>query len=241
MAESSKVVHANGSATVTTTVSSNHATAADPSSKMEFTYFAINRGGRGLGIKCCLFKAGLAFDDVQLTFEEFGKAKKEGKYACGLPQLKLPNGKVFTQSFAILRYAGKLAGLYPEDPEQALACDVVMDVVFDLMAKVPGGDTPDVKKKAREEYAATKMKNYTDELSRLIDTNPGTFAVGNSITIADLALFFYTDCIMTGNFDHVDKGYLSAWPSVVAVDALIRKDPVVTNFLGSVGETTDLP
>jgi len=81
MAESSKVVHANGSATVTTTVSSNHATAADPSSKMEFTYFAINRGGRGLGIKCCLFKAGLAFDDVQLTFEEFGKAKK-GRQIC---------------------------------------------------------------------------------------------------------------------------------------------------------------
>ena len=39
------------------------------------------------------------------------------------------DGNVYTQSLAIARFVGKLSGLYPSDPLQALRCDEVMDAL----------------------------------------------------------------------------------------------------------------
>lgn len=38
----------------------------------------------------------------------------------------------FAQSGAIIRYVGKLAGLYPEDPVAALRVDMVIDTMEEL-------------------------------------------------------------------------------------------------------------
>ena len=40
----------------------------------------------------------------------------------------LPSGKIITQSASLARYAGKLSGLYPENPEEALEVDEFVDI-----------------------------------------------------------------------------------------------------------------
>jgi glutathione S-transferase len=58
-----------------------------------------------------------------------------------MPTLRLDNGKVFSQSRAIARYACKLGGeaapLYPSDPEEAMAVDEVLDMADELLGKCP--------------------------------------------------------------------------------------------------------
>ena len=48
-----------------------------------------------------------------------------------VPVLEI-DGKAVTQSNAMNRYVGKMAGMYPTDELQALYCDEVMDAIEDL-------------------------------------------------------------------------------------------------------------
>ena len=58
-----------------------------------------------------------------------------------------------TQSNAMLRHVGKLAGLYPEDGLQALYCDETMDAVEDMLHHIVRtfGLEGDALEKARHE------------------------------------------------------------------------------------------
>ena len=158
----------------------------------ELHYFDFDRGGRAFALRAAFHAAKQEYKDVRFQWAEFQEMKKEGKYATGVPILKLPSGKEVTQSGAILRYIGKMGGLYPTDLETALICDSIVDTVLDLMAKTPGHDDADEKKRLREEYAAGKMKSYCTVLE---DTIEGPYAAGAEFSIADLKLFFFTDMV----------------------------------------------
>lgn len=60
--------------------------------------------------------------------------KKAGAFPFGsVPVLDLPGQpERFAQSSAILRYAGKLAGLYPDNLVDALRADMVIAALEDL-------------------------------------------------------------------------------------------------------------
>ena len=93
--------------------------------------------------------------------------------------MRQPNGKQYTQSMAQLRYAGKLANLYPVDPEQALAVDVLLDLVQDAVSKAPGHPDETQKKVLREAYAAGKLKSFCDEIESVLQQDSGKFSVGD--------------------------------------------------------------
>ena len=114
---------------------------------MELTHFDSSVGSRAFGIRVCFNHAGIDWKDNRVSYQDFIAAKKEGKFPTGLPILKLVNGREITQSCAILRYAGKLCGLYPEDPLKAMVCDSILDTLTDLMAKAPQASSPEEKKK----------------------------------------------------------------------------------------------
>jgi glutathione S-transferase len=80
---------------------------------MKLTYFPI--GGRAFPIRVALHAAGVPFIDERLT----GAALREAKPALNLPlgqvpALTLDDGRVFAQSTALARWAGKKSGLYPK-------------------------------------------------------------------------------------------------------------------------------
>eukprot|EP00954_Amorphochlora_amoebiformis_P027584 1386353-Amorphochlora_amoeboformis.AAC.2 len=58
---------------------------------------------------------------------EFGKAQAAGEFKFGMvPILKVDDEQI-SESAAILRFIGKLSGLYPEDPIAALKVDEIVD------------------------------------------------------------------------------------------------------------------
>ena len=144
-----------------------------------------------------------------------------------LPVLTLPSGEVITQSGAHMRYAGKKAGLYPrEDDEAALRIDELLGVVEDAISKVPRGGEAEALKAARALYAKEALPLYLRYLSKKLGGGP--FFAGSKLSIGDLAVFSLTDALDADAWDHVDgAAVLAAFPALHAHHAALAAHPLV--------------
>ena len=102
-------------------------------SNFKLTYFDFD-GGRGEPIRIAFHAAGIEFEDHRIPFPEFMETRGDMRFTCA-PVLEI-DGVNVTQSNSMLRYVGKLAGLYPEDDMQALYCDETMDAIEDLLHQI---------------------------------------------------------------------------------------------------------
>ena len=101
----------------------------EPSANGLSTYFDFH-GGRAEPVRLALHIGGIPFEDQRFTFSEFAEVRKSTPF--GQVTTLMVDGVQVTQCDSILRYAGKLAGLYPLDAFQALLCDGVMYVVEEV-------------------------------------------------------------------------------------------------------------
>lgn len=196
----------------------------------EVAYFPFP-GARGEAIRIAMYAAKVDFENKGVPFPEYGKLKSETKdcaWKNGLPVLSV-DGTAYTQSIAQLRYAGKLAKLYPEDPVAALRVDEVMDICQDALTKCPQDSDKDVKKAKREEYSAPngKLTALMSLLAQRAEANKGGYIAGPDLTIADLCLHFYLlTMLRTGDFDYVPNTYTDQWPALAELEKKIPEHPV---------------
>lgn len=118
-----------------------------------------------------------------------------------VPVLEIDGAEV-TQSNALSRYVGKMAGLYPADDLQALYCDEVLGALEDLSHYVVQtfGLQGEELRVAREKYFADKR-----------------------LTIADLKVFVQTRSLRSGNLDYVPSDIAERLaPGLVAHQARIE-------------------
>merc|ERR1712137_637639 len=168
-------------------------------------------------------KAGnVEFEDVRLTQEEFQQRKATGEFAFGqLPVLVLDNGTKVTQSNAILRWAGKQSGLYPQDDTLALQVDEVLDGIEDFVNMIrPGLRTADeAEKKAKiEEAVAGPCVPYLQGLEALAVRNGSNgYFVGNSTTIADMKLTELIGFMTSGFFPGLNAAVIEPYPNLLAI------------------------
>ncbi len=122
------------------------------------------------------------------------EAKATGKFEFGqLPAIE-ENGKVYSQSNAILRYLGIRYGYYPvKDSELAWRIDSILDSLEDIFqgyykaAFAP--PTEEEKAEGLKNYLATAVPSWLKVLEKRIDANsPHKYIVGDKITTADIAL-----------------------------------------------------
>lgn len=198
---------------------------------MELVYFDYD-GGRGPICRIALAASGLRWTDVRLSDEEFMAAKSRGMYGGGLPVLKLPTGRVITQSAAIARFAAKHgnAGLYPADAAAALLVDELVDIAADALGNTPSPPDAALKAVQRKEYAAGKLRSYMDAFSDALAANGGPFVSGPRLTIADLAVDGVVGMIASGDYDHIPPGYVNEWPQLVAACRLVRNHPLAQGY-----------
>jgi glutathione S-transferase len=115
------------------------------------------------------------------------------------------DGVQVTQCDSILRYAGKLAGLYPTDPFQALLCDEVMYVVEEAAVKL--GPTfrmaGDAQKEARLALVNGAMPVYLGWLQSQLLAHGGEYFADRRLTVADLKVFVDVRSLNSGRLDHV--------------------------------------
>ncbi len=169
---------------------------------LKLNYFDVH-GGRAEPARLALHLGGIAFDDHRFGFPAFAEFRKTTPFG-QVPTLEV-DGQQITQCDAILRYAGKLAGLYPTDAFQALLCDEVMYVVEE--ASVRMGPTyrmsGDEQKAARLALVNGSMPVYLGWLQTQLLARGGEFFADNRLTVADLKVFVDVRGLNSGRLDHV--------------------------------------
>ncbi len=170
--------------------------------QLKLNYFNFH-GGRAEPARLALHMGGIAFEDHRFAFPEFAEFRKCTPFG-QVPTLEV-DGVQVTQCDAINRYVGKLAGLYPTDPLQALFCDEVMYVVEEASVRL--GPTfrmsGEEQKAARLALVNGSMPVYLAWLQAQLQAHGGEFFADNRLTMADLKVFVDVRGLNAGRLDHV--------------------------------------
>lgn len=195
----------------------------------KLTYFDIS-GGRGEPIRLAFKLGGIDFEDVRLSFAEWAQ-KRESAPFHQVPFLQIDH-QLVTQSNAILRYVGKLAGLYPEDPYQALLCDELLDAVEDLWQKLGRtmGLEGEALKTARETLVQGPYTRYLEQFEARLKRGGEFFADGR-LTVADLQIFVFCRSLQSGHLDHIPQDLISkVAPEVAKHQQRISEVPAIKEY-----------
>ena len=199
-------------------------------SKFKLTYFDFN-GGRGEPIRIAFHAAGVDFEDHRISFEEFMKTRGDMRFTC-TPVLEI-DGVAVTQSNSMLRYVGKMAGLYPEDDMQALYCDEAMGAVEDLLHQIVQsfGLKGDELKAAREKLVDGWIAIIVKGLAEILERAGGEYFAANALTVADLKVYVQIRSLRAGTLDHVPTDLVDKLaPSLVRHQERVGSDPIVTAY-----------
>ena len=98
-------------------------------------YFDFASRGRGQVVRLMWEDAGIAYEDVRYSFEEYPEYKKS-KIQQMNPNATIPvielNGKILTQSYAILRHFARQLGKYDGQTEdEKYWADAMCDIAID--------------------------------------------------------------------------------------------------------------
>lgn len=192
--------------------------------KLKLTYFDVD-GGRGEPARLALHLGGIPFEDYRFAPGDFPEVRKTTPLN-QVPTLQVDE-RLVTQSDAITRYAGKLAGLYPEDTLQALLCDEVMGALEDINVKIVAtfGLQGDALKQAREALVAETLPRYLRWLETRLQASGGLYLADNRLTIADLKTLVVLRWLGSGKLDHI--------PS----DIVATLAPMLHGYLERIGNT----
>ena len=154
-------------------------------SRYKLTYFDFD-GGRAEPIRIAFHAAGIDFEDNRLSFPEFSEMR-HGTPFNSVPVLEI-DGAAVTQSNALSRYVGKMAGLYPVDDLQALYCDEVLGALEDLSHYIVQtfGLQEEELRRARENLVDGWLSVYLRGLDELLARGGGDYFADNGLTVADL-------------------------------------------------------
>ena len=201
--------------------------------QLTLTYFDFH-GGRGEPARLALHIGGIAFEDKRFAPADFAEIRKSAPLG-QVPTLHV-DGVAVTQSDAITRYAGKLAGLYPQDAFQALLCDEVLQAVEDANTQVGAsfGLTGDAQKDARAKLVAGPLPKYLGWLQSQLLAHGGAFFADGRLTIADLKVFVFLRGLMSGHLDHVPTDLVAQHaPHLAAHVQRIAQTPAVAQYYAS--------
>jgi glutathione S-transferase len=199
-------------------------------SKYKLTYFDID-GGRAEPIRIAFHTAGIDFGDNRISFPEFAEMRSGTRFN-SVPVLEIDGAQV-TQSNALSRYIGKMAGLYPADDLQALYCDEVLGALEDVTNYIVQtfGLQGEELQLAREELVAGRLSTYLRGLDQLLTRGGGEYFADNQLTIADLRAFVQTRSLGAGNLDYIPKDIVQqVAPGLFEHQNRIDADPRVVAY-----------
>ena len=171
-------------------------------SKYKLTYFDFD-GGRAEPIRIAFHTAAIDFEDNRISFAEFGEMRSGTRFN-SVPVLEI-DGAQITQSNALSRYVGKMAGLYPADDLQALYCDEVLGALEDLSHYIVRtfGLQEEELKLAREKLVDGWLSIFLRGLDQLLIRGGGEYFADNALTVADLRAFVQMRSLSAGILDYV--------------------------------------
>jgi glutathione S-transferase len=177
--------------------------------KLKLTYFDFS-GGRAEPARLAMHIGGIPFEDHRFASRDFDEIRKTTPLN-QVPTLHVNDAQV-TQSDAITRYVGKLAGLYPVDEYQALLCDEVMGALEDINVTI--GETfgmeGDALKRARDALVTGPLPRYLRWLQNQLENHGGEYLADNRLTIADLKALVVLRWLSGGILDHIPRDLVAS-------------------------------
>ncbi|KAL2351514.1 glutathione S-transferase [Cryomyces antarcticus] len=160
-------------------------------------YFDFQSRGRGQVVRLLWEDAGIAYTDVRYSFDEYPQYKKskieDMNPTATIPVVEL-NGKILTQSYAILRHFARQLGAYDgETEDEKYWADAMCDIVLDWRTLfIQAFFSPD-KDKTYPAHQKGDQANFLKAMQQHLTSsdlsNSGPFIIGNKITYADLVLY----------------------------------------------------
>lgn len=224
--------------------------------KIRLEYFNLE----GTADKCRIaFKvAGIPFEDVRFTFSDWAKLKEKYPQRVA-PVLYIDDEPCMSQSYALARYVGRITGLYPEDPLEALQVDQVCDLECDERCELrtsilfPGNPgryghptdlTPEQKKgvvaKMRanlvDEKAERGIHSYWRMYERMLQDNGTGWFVGSQMTIADLTVLGTVRWLQSAILDGIPADTMKGYPLLNAHYRRMMAHPVIKEHFETQGE-----
>lgn len=203
--------------------------------KLKLTYFDFS-GGRAEPARLAMHIGGVPFEDYRFAPSQFSEVRKATPLN-QVPTLHI-NDLQITQSDAITRYVGKLAGLYPEDDLEALLCDEVMGALEDITIKIGAtfGMVGDDLKNARVTLATGVLPQYLRWLQNQLESHGGEFFADHRLTIADLKAFVILRWLSSGKLDHIPSDLIeTVAPRLKDYISRVAKLPAVVQYYANCG------
>lgn len=183
-----------------------------------FVGYVLQIQGRAEPARLALVLGKIDFEDERFSTDDWKALQSKMPYKA-VPVMEVDD-KLFAQSHAMLRFAGKLASLYPSDELSAFLVDEVVDTVSDLtncMYRYVGPDDKQ-RRQNREIFARDDIPRYWGGLeARLNNTGAGPFVLGDQVSIADISIFCLFTVIKQGIIDHVPKDILDEYCTLKGV------------------------
>jgi hypothetical protein len=171
-------------------------------------------------------------EEERLSFADFNRRKNLGEFPIESLPVLLVGDEMFCQTNSILRYIGKLTGLYPTEPLQALKCDQVLDTVEEVLTHICPTMTISIeqdRKAARKHLCDNVFPKYFKALNAW---SKGGHVIKKTLTIADLAIQNLVHLLTAwGRMDHIPKEFfLINAPNCVKVHDIVIANPKVHNY-----------
>jgi glutathione S-transferase len=199
----------------------------------KLTYFDID-GGRAESIRLAFHIGDIPFEDERWAFPEFGQKRGTLRFNA-LPVMTIDGAQV-TQSNALNRYVGRLAGLYPQDALQALYCDEALDAVEDIGHQLGRtfGLKGDAMRDAREALVKGPLTCLLKGLDQLLTRGGGQYFADERLTVADLKVFVQVRALTAGYLDHIPTTFVQELtPALAAHCARIGEHPRIAAYYAS--------
>eukprot|EP01066_Platyproteum_vivax_P018406 Platyproteum_vivax@DN7542_c0_g1_i1.p1 len=188
--------------------------------------------GRAQEIRIALHYAGVEFDDSRFSQAEWGEMKQTNTTNTPLGQVPvLEIGEnVYSQSEALLRYAGKQSTLYPTDALEALRVDEVLQVMADSRKKLSlkGNDDDETfkNKRAELEKDLVRLLSYVETIAAKSAT--GYVAGTKNLSVADVSMMCFDFNIQF--LDHIAKDVVSRFRAVKKAVEKCKSDPKIVDY-----------
>lgn len=196
---------------------------------MAFKLYYLPLRARAEPIRMILQYGGVPYEDHTVSMAEWPNVKNNPNIAPfgQLPSIILPDGEVVGQSGAIVRYAAKLAKIYPEDPNEALKADMIFELAQEMNMINPilnfwPIETDTWQNNYRSFFS--NLPRYLQNIRRLLGNKQ--FFGGNTPHHGDFGIYHVLDACISVQSDSLD-----AYPDLVAFMRRIEAIPSIQNYL----------
>ena len=192
--------------------------------------------GRAQQLRLALAAANIPWEDVHAAaFPATPEETKAWQVIGGNTTTNVPmlvhDGKVYTQSSAILRTIGRLGGLMPSSEEELYTTDKLIADAEDLRTEAyKSFVTWGAPQSVADDFVNKVIPLHFGNLERQLKEGGGDYFCGNKLTIADITIF---DAVTNFTSDRAPEDVLEGFDVLKAWKERVGKHEGIANFFAS--------